>query len=52
MAQYCNGAYYFSLVKGGSMAGPAGVFSNTNWTPNNPFYSAVKSFAYMAGGSK
>jgi len=52
MARYCNAAYYFSLVKGGSMAGPAGVFSNTSWSPNDPFYSAVKSFAYMEGGSK
>jgi len=52
MARYCNAAYYFSLVKGGSMAGAAGVFANTSWTPNGPFYSAVKSFAYMEGGSK
>jgi hypothetical protein len=52
MARYCNAAYYFSLVKGGSMAGPAGVFANTSWSPNDPFYSAVKSFAYMEGGSK
>jgi len=52
IAKYCNAAFYFSLVKGGSMAGPAGVFANTSWTPNGPFYDAVKTFAYMEGGAK
>ena len=52
MARYCNASYYFSLVKGGTMAGAAGVFANTSWTPNGPFYGAIKSFAYMEGGSK
>jgi hypothetical protein len=51
IAKYCNGAYYFAFMKGGSMAGAAGVFANSSLSHNGPFYDAVKSFANMEGGS-
>jgi hypothetical protein len=51
LAKYCDGAYYFTLVKTNTMAGPSGAYTKS-WAPNGPYFDAIKSFQYMEGGSK
>ena len=51
LAKYCDGAYYFTLIKANTMAGPSAAYTRS-YQPNGPYFDAVKSFQYMEGGSK